>query len=270
MAQATVQITFAGPSGTVRAQLAQPSGPGPWPAIVLLQEGIGVTAHLRTVAERFADTGYLVLVPDLYSHDRVRASLDSEAVGRYLPLARGADREAKIAALPADQQAVARTVASWFSGRDTSTYLPDARAAVVWLQTQDQTRGEPIAAVGFSLGGGLVAQLAVTERGLAAGVIFYGSGPAIDAVKHLRIPLQGHYAENDPAITAQVPALAAAIASSGGTFTPFIYTGAEHGFFNETRLSYHASAAAQAWERALRFLRQHLRHPANRVQSAGV
>src|ERR1043165_4698131 len=217
----TTAIRFATAAGTVRADLVRPAADGPSPAIVVLQEGLGVTAHLRDVARRFAEQGHVVLVPDLYSHDRARAALGDEAVTRFLPLARAVDRDARIAALPRGDQAAAKQVVAWFNARDTSTYFPDALAAVSWLRQQPGVLSDALGAVGFSLGGGLVAQLAATGAPLAAGVIFYGAGPSPDQAASVRVPLQGHYAEHDPAITPKAIDLAGAIAKGGGSLAAF-------------------------------------------------
>ena len=51
--------------GRFNAYVALPpdqTGPG----LVLLHEAFGVTSHMRRMADRFAEDGYVVLVPDLY------------------------------------------------------------------------------------------------------------------------------------------------------------------------------------------------------------
>ena len=76
---------------------------------------------------------------------------------RGLPLVRAADRDALIAALPRSQQQSAQRVGAWFGSRNTSTYFPDALAAVHYLKRNAAVRPEAIASVGFSLGGGVTA-----------------------------------------------------------------------------------------------------------------
>ncbi|HEY0298480.1 MAG TPA: dienelactone hydrolase family protein, partial [Arachidicoccus sp.] len=45
---------------------AFPDGAGPFPAIIVLQEAFGVTAHIRKVAEGYCKEGYAVVSPDLF------------------------------------------------------------------------------------------------------------------------------------------------------------------------------------------------------------
>jgi carboxymethylenebutenolidase len=251
-------LTYPGPQGPVNAHLVRPDRPGPWPGILLLHEGLGVTAHLLGLAERFARLDHVVLVPDLYTHEPARATLGDEAVTRYVPFARAPDREQRLRALAGDQQAEAQRVLAWFDRRNTATYLPDARAGFDWLRRQRSVQADAIAAVGFSQGGGLVAELVGAGAPLAAGVVFYGQlAPAAKAPT--RVPILGHSASDDPGVTPAAEAAAQAIRAHGDNITHLVYADTAHGFFNPTRPSHHPGAAALAWERSLAFLQQHLR-----------
>lgn len=252
------KLTFRGPHGPIDATLARPAGSGPFPGVLLLQEGIGVTGHLVALAKRLAEAGFITFVPDLYSRDLVRRALRDEDVIRALPLARAPNRAALIAALPQEQQESARQVVAWFEGRDSSTYLADAQAALQFLRHHKAALASALASVGFSLGGGLTAQLAGNGVDLAAGVIFYGQGPSLEQLPKLRFPLLGHYAEDDPAITPQVAALDAQLKAAGKSFINFVYPGTEHGFFNDARPTYRREAAELAYRRTLEFLNEHL------------
>lgn len=58
--------------------VAFPEGQGSFPAIIVLQEGFGLTQHIRNVAERLCKEGYAVVAPELYHRTghRVEASYD--------------------------------------------------------------------------------------------------------------------------------------------------------------------------------------------------
>ncbi|WP_433443444.1 dienelactone hydrolase family protein [Nonomuraea sp. CA-141351] len=45
--------------------LAVPSGPGPWPGVIVIHEAYGLNDDIRAHAERFAGTGLLAFAPDL-------------------------------------------------------------------------------------------------------------------------------------------------------------------------------------------------------------
>src|SRR5580704_19481931 len=52
------------------AVLAMPDGPGPFPAVVVIQEWWGLTDWIIADAKHFASLGYVAIAPDLY-HGRV-------------------------------------------------------------------------------------------------------------------------------------------------------------------------------------------------------
>lgn len=123
-----------------------------------------------------------------------------------------------------------------------------------YLKRHTAVRSDAIASIGFSLGGGLSAQLAGTGAELAAGVIFYGQGPSDAQIAQIRYPLLGHYVEHDPAITPHVAELAQKLTAAGKSFVAHVYAGTEHGFFNESRPIYARDAAELAFTRTITFL----------------
>src|SRR5512146_2734031 len=63
----------------IGAHLARPAGAGPWPALVVVHEVFGLTAHVRAVAGRFAAEGFVALAPDLWWRDRGKGFPGEEA-----------------------------------------------------------------------------------------------------------------------------------------------------------------------------------------------
>ena len=52
--------------GNMPAYMARPSGSGPWPAVIVVQEAFGLNDHIKDVTRRVAAEGYLALAPDLF------------------------------------------------------------------------------------------------------------------------------------------------------------------------------------------------------------
>src|SRR5439155_25530870 len=54
--------------GSCPASLFVPSagGAGPWPGVLMFMDGIGMRPTLYPIAQRIADAGYAVLLPDLF------------------------------------------------------------------------------------------------------------------------------------------------------------------------------------------------------------
>ncbi len=82
----------------------------------------------------------------------------------------------------------------------------------------------------------------------------------LDLTPELGCPYLGLFGAEDGLIpAADVNELRAILERTGKTFTIKTYPGAGHAFFNDTRADAHRpEAAADAWPRAIAFLRQHL------------
>src|SRR6266704_5599500 len=59
--------TYDGEAGTIQAYLARPSIEEPRPAVIVIHEIVGLTDHIKRVADRFAEEGYVAFAPNLFS-----------------------------------------------------------------------------------------------------------------------------------------------------------------------------------------------------------
>src|SRR5690606_831305 len=67
----TTRVSFKSKTGSdVSGELAEPSGSDKAPAVVLIQEWWGLNDHIKSLADRMAKEGFLVVAPDLY-HGKV-------------------------------------------------------------------------------------------------------------------------------------------------------------------------------------------------------
>ena len=213
------------PHGPVRAWRAEPAGPARG-GIVVLQEIFGVNPHVRDVAGRFADAGYIALAPSLY--DPVEAGVeldyDAEGTGRGVAL-----RNAL--------------------GFDRAVDIVDAAAESL------QREGLRTGVVGFCWGGS-VAFLANTRLGLPA-VSWYGarSVPFLD--EPARAPMLFHFGGRDASIP---PADIDLHRAKQPQATIHVYPDADHAFNRDVdNAHYHADSAALAWRRTLEFFHGALR-----------
>ncbi|MCA9584293.1 MAG: dienelactone hydrolase family protein, partial [Myxococcales bacterium] len=63
----TTRVDFKSRQGApVQGELATPAGEGKAGAVVLVQEWWGVNDHIRSLVDRLAADGFVVLAPDLY------------------------------------------------------------------------------------------------------------------------------------------------------------------------------------------------------------
>lgn len=211
------------------AHRAEPAGT-PIGGVVVIQEIFGVNAHIRSVADRFAEAGFLALAPALFDRTRrgVELAYDAEGleVGREL---------------------------AWNAPIDVAILDLEAAADALALELGGPAR---VGATGFCYGGMLAAALASRSPDhLAASVAYYPSMAAQLLVDDRpSIPLLVHLGDTDARVT---PEDGAALAERWPTAGFHRYP-AGHGFNCEHRADYSAEASALAWERTIAFLTAHL------------
>ncbi|GIW08818.1 MAG: carboxymethylenebutenolidase [Dehalococcoidia bacterium] len=224
MAEQGKMVTFPANGGTVDAYVAEPASPGPHRGVVVVQEWWGLEEHIKDVARRFAAEGFVAVAPDHY-HGKI-AEEPNEAMKLRMQL-------------------------------NEETAVAEMRGAVDYLKRRGDVQG--IGIVGFCMGGWLSFLAATRIPDLGAAVVFYGRAPEQTELAKVVCPVLGLYAEDDPNITPNVPAVSAAMAAAGKQFTYHIYPGTKHAFFNDRRPEiYNADAARDAWKWTLRFFRQNL------------
>ncbi|MDA8064151.1 MAG: dienelactone hydrolase family protein [Thermaerobacter sp.] len=248
----------------VGAFLARPEGE-PKGALLLVQHLWGVDDNLRDVARRLAAQGYVTLAPRLYSRHDLERRMDPKRIGAVmgilfrLPPQVQRDPE-QVAAHLADQseqvQDTGKAVLEVMRGHYREGFVQDLVAGAQFLRREHPQL--PLGALGFCMGGGLAARVAVEVPELAACVIFYGEHPPLDRVGEIQAAVLGLYGGEDRRITDAVPAFAEAMSRAGKSFTYHVYPGAQHAFFDDTRPAHHPAAAADAWPRVKDFLREHL------------
>ena len=55
-----------------------PSGKGPWPAVLVFMDGLGIRPAMLEIGEGLASHGYFVLLPDLYYRSGPYAPMDPQ------------------------------------------------------------------------------------------------------------------------------------------------------------------------------------------------
>ncbi|WP_019633946.1 dienelactone hydrolase family protein [Actinomadura atramentaria] len=229
--------TLATPDGPMDVHVARPAEPN-GRAVVVLQEAFGVNAHIRDIARRFADRGYLALAPDLFHRTGTGViGYDQHAEGMKL-----------IGALGPDQ------------------IVPDVRTVLDHVAKDEGVALADTAIVGFCFGGRAAFTAATAAPGLGAAVVFYGPGIAagphavLDRAASITAPLLLHVGAEDPTIPAEhVKAIDEALTAAGTDYEQFVYGDAGHAFACDARPAmYRATAADAAWERTHAFLAERL------------
>ena len=223
----TTRVEFKAKSGApASGELSLPEGADKAPGLVLVQEWWGVNDHIRSLADRFAAEGFVVVAVDLY-HGTV--TKDFNEAGALM-------------------QAL-----------DGKQAMDDIAGAVAYLQAHARCNGK-VGVTGFCMGGAYAFAAVSALPEVGAAVPFYGIPPAerMDFTR-MKAPILAHFASRDGwAKPERAQEIVAAINAAGGSAAVEIYE-ADHAFVNDTRPEvYVADAAKLAWDRSVKFLHQHL------------
>jgi carboxymethylenebutenolidase len=223
-------VSYRSNGGSSEGYLALPAGGEASPAVIVIQEWWGLVPHITSVADRFADAGFVALAPDLY-HGTSTAEPDE--AGKL------------IMGLAMDQAA------------------RDIGGAADYLVARPEVAGK-VGCVGFCAGGSLALWSATLSEQIVATAGFYPVLPwermrpewSDYAGKSAVI----HCSEEDGTSAAEgVQTARRAIEAAGGECTVYDYPGTHHAFFNDDRPEvFDQPAAASAWARTLELFRAKL------------
>jgi carboxymethylenebutenolidase len=214
---------------SVEGYLGRPSGTGPWPTVIVVQEWWGLDNQTESMVDRLAGLGYLAFAPDLY-HGELALLGDSEKatalVQKYSPTA------------PADL----------------------LRAFDALKQHQDCSG--KIGTLGFCFGGRMSLVLGA-NRPLDAICTCYGGGMQniFDQLATLKGPVLGLYGDQDKSIPqGTIEQFDQLLDRLGVQHEIIVYPGAGHAFFRERDPNtYRPEAARDGWERVQKFFSENLR-----------
>jgi carboxymethylenebutenolidase len=225
---ALVNTWIENPNGpAVGAFVAQPSGDGPHPAVIMIHEFWGMKPSVNGKAAALAEEGYVVVAPDTY-----RSQVTS-----WIP------------------RAIYLAMTT-----ETAQVNTDLDAVFNWLATQPNVDPNRIMVMGFCYGGGKSLEYSLYNERVAATGIFYGSlitDPA--QLQALPGPVLGIFGATDQSIpVAEVQSFEQALNSAGVTNQITIYPGQGHAFVESIEGIRAGGAQGEAWQEFLTFLSEKL------------
>ena len=193
-----ITTDIAGASENLQGVFGMPRGAGPWPAVVVVHEAFGVTDVMRRQVARLVESGYLVLMPNLFTEGGPRKCLTAT----FRSLASGEGR----------------------------AYL-DIEAARQMLLSRDDCTGN-VGVIGFCMGGAFA--LMTATRGFDAASANYGMLPAdLDTALAGACPIITSYGADDKTLKGASAKLEASLTRVGVPHEVYEYAGAGHAFLND-------------------------------------
>jgi carboxymethylenebutenolidase len=216
--------TANGPSSAYVAFPDGPEGDGNRKAVLVIQEWWGLNDHIKDIAGRYADAGFIAIAPDLY---RGKVTKDSGEASKMMHDLADED------------------------GLDTISCAMDAASLVYDISHFGIT--------GYCMGGTFALRAACELDGLSAAAAFYGDIPDDAVLRKLRTPTIFISGTRDAWITPEkVGQLEDATERFELPVTSVKYD-ADHAFFNDTRPEvYDATAANDAWALVVGFFNDKL------------
>jgi carboxymethylenebutenolidase len=223
------------------------------PVVLVIQEIFGLSDWIRGVADQLAAEGFIALAPDLLSGHGANGG-GTEAYPTRDDVTRA------VMGLPQ-----AEMTARLDAVRAYGLKLPAASGKS--------------ASVGFCFGGSQSFAYAVSQPGLNAAVVYYGTAPnqpggaqgsftPAATMSQINAPVLGLYGGADARIGATIPATEAKMKELGKSYEPHSFEGAGHGFLRAQTGQNGANmkASEQAWPMTVAFIRKHADGAASKSQ----
>ncbi len=205
-------LSFATANGDTTAFVAMPAGEATR-AVLVIQEWWGLNDHIRDIAQRWADEGFVAIAPDLY---RGRLATSSDEAGKLMQELSTED----------GLDTIARAIAASTEEHGISHF----------------------GITGYCMGGTFALRAACEVEGISAAAAFYGDVPPEDVLQKLTVPTIFISGTRDAWINPEkVAGLEDATERFELPITAVKYE-ADHAFFNNTRPEVYDDAAAKdAW-----------------------
>ena len=239
---ATQEVSFSSEGTKIPGYLARPREGGPHPGVILLHDIFGVSDHARDVARRFANVGFVALVPDCFA--RIELGTDESRVR---------ERAGRL---------------------DDRLTVRDIENAAAMLRGLSLCSGK-VGTVGFCMGGRSALLLACSSDKMDATIDCWGGSvtpdtgvtalhpvPVADLVRNIRRPVYAVFgAEDENPSQAHAAELRERLQREGklGLVTMETFANAGHAFFADPRPDrYRERAAFELWPKMVSFFKAHL------------
>ena len=215
-----------------------PEGKGPWPGVIMVHEVFGIDDNMRAQMTRLTQSGYVVMMPNLYSRGGARKCLTAT----FRALASG-----------------------------TGQAFEDIQAAKELLQSRKDVT-KKVGVIGFCMGGGFALLLA--NQGYDAANSNYGMLPTdMESALAGACPILGNYGAKDNQLKDAKTKLDQTLTKLNVVHDIKLYPDTGHAFMNPkqgggpffgtllriTGAKPNPEAAKDAWQRIDSFFAEHLK-----------
>ncbi len=157
------KIEIATRDGSCWSYVYRPTGNGPWPAVLVFMDGLGIRPAMLELGEHLATFGYFVLVPDLFYRSGPYAPMDPHAIF-------------------SDPEKRKVLMEKYVAPASSANIMSDTRAFLDYLAAQPDVKPGGIGTTGYCMGGlmSLTAAGTYPDR-IVATASYHGGRLASDA-----------------------------------------------------------------------------------------
>ena len=237
------KITIKTRDGACPSYVYQPAAGGPWPAVLVFMDGLGIRPAMLELGERLATYGYYVLLPDLFYRSGPYEPMDPHTVFT-------------------DPEKRKVLMEKYFARATQANIMSDTGAFLEYLAAQPEVSSGGIGTTGYCMGGlmSLTAAGTYPER-IVATASYHGGRLATDSPDspHLlaprirsRVYVAG--AIEDPSFPDDMKERLEAALSQAGVDHRIETYPAKHGWVFRDTPVYDAAAAERHWKTLLALL----------------
>ncbi|MCE4225410.1 dienelactone hydrolase family protein [Methylobacterium sp. C25] len=234
------EVKIPAADGPMPGYRAMPTGEGPFPIVLVVEEIFGVHEYIKDICRRLAKAGYCAVAPELYA------------------------RQGDLSAMTDVKKIVSDVILKTPDGQ----WIADLDSTAAWAASAAKGDLGRLGVMGWCRGGRAVWLYDAHRTDLKAAVAWYGPlggersaiqpKTAGDVAGEIHAPLLALYGGADTGIpVASVETARDAAQAAGKSVELVVYPDAPHGFHADYRPSYRKDAAEDGWKRALAFLKQH-------------
>ena len=206
----------------------------PAPGLIIIQEIFGVNEVMRNIADRYAQLGYVAIIPDLFWRQEPGIELSDQSEDDW-------------------QKAF-----ELYQGFDENKGVDDLISTMKTLKKLPECSGQ-VGTIGFCLGGKL-AYLVATRSIAECNVSYYGVGieKNLDEASNIEHPLMLHIAEKDDYVSPEIQSQLKVELRNYSLVEIHSYPNVNHGFARIGGKDYDLEAANLAHSRTIEFFQKYL------------
>jgi len=202
----------------------------PAPALVVIQEIFGVNENIRSVCENLAQTGYVVIAPDLFWRQERNIDITDKSEAEW------------------------KRAFELYQGFDLNLGVEDIKSTLAYIRKDKKCTGKA-GTIGYCLGGRL-AYLMATRSDADCNVSYYGVeiDKMLDEAVNIKHPLMMHIAEKDKFVPLDAQQKILSALNKHKNVEIHVYSGVDHAFARIGGQHFDKEASHQANYRTADFL----------------